>query len=592
MRIHARPAGSDPAAAPFAPAAFERPARSGRFEDYTAERYHAALQRLARIRLGYAVLLAVMVLAAGLIFVGVRPAASPLGADLSWLTVAWLLPVPILAFSTYVYFSWYSVERFRLDPRPKPTLSARPVVVFQITSTGVNVETVLNTARSALYWTRQHPELRYESRVWLVVEGWGYGPNHERLDVLKAEGVEILVVPVDYKTAKGTTRKGRALQYATERRRELGVALSRLWTYHHDDETAIGEDTVLGLDEFVGEHYEHPAVGCGIILYSQGAEDYRPSQIQEFSRTKDDLRTIFTITSNHNLFSGFHGSHYVARADVEDRTAWDVGPDMNSEDLIFETRVRAEWGPIFHLLKGFAHEQAALGLKDQLKQRRRWFQGWWRAVFLMPFPIERRVVMSYGMVVWMGALFSVTAMVCGWLFGFTAIFPYTGFLTGFVWSSMIVGYYQGYTVHVPYLPPRRVALPRVVLNGVVGALADSVSPWYGTFTRRPRTFQVIVKDRSPVPAPRPIGVAASPRRLSHYFPTSGIVGLPAPGRAAAGRRRATAATAIPTPPAPPPTIQAEGSEPDVGPAGPGPEPQGPEAPPVGGFEDPVGMIRQ
>lgn len=515
MRIDAPPCATSPSAGPPSDPDPRRcrsegraappPAASGDFRDYTVERYHAALRRLVAIRRTYLVVLVVMVLGAGLLFLRVRPASSSIGSELAWITLVWLLPVPILALATLVYFRWFSFDRFALDPARRRSLSPRPTVLFQITSTGVNVETVLNTARSALYWLRQHPELAYDGRVWLVVEGWGYAPNRERLDRLRQEGVRVIVVPTEYRTERGTTRKGRALQYATERRRELGLDLTRVWVYHHDDETAIGEDTVLGIDEFVAEHFDEPAVGCGIILYDQQAEDFRPSQIQEFSRTKDDLRTIFTITSRRNMFSGFHGSHYLARGDLEDATGWDVGPDMNSEDLIFETRVRAQHGAVFHLLKGFAHEQAALGLKDQFRQRRRWFQGWWRAVLHQPFPIARRIVMSYGMLVWMSAILSLVAMFCGWVFGFTSVIPYTGFLTGFVWSTMIVGYYQGYLLHTPYLARRRVPLPRIVLNGVVGAMSDALAPWYGTFTRRPRTFQVIIKDRAPAGrAPSPV----------------------------------------------------------------------------------------
>ena len=505
MRIASRPRGGqsgtgtapEPSSPHPAPPA-ESPARvaaSGRFEDYTLGRYHDALARLYATRTAYLLILVAMVLIVGYVFSGIHPAPNPMAARLAWLTIAWLLPVPLLLLSTAVFFGWFSVRRFALHPVARTPTPDRPTVIFQVTSTGVNTETVLNTVRSALYWTRRHPEVGFTTRVWLVVEGWGYGPNRQRLDVLRNEGVEIVVVPTDYQTRKGTTRKGRALQYATERRRELGLSLDRLWVYHQDDETAVGEDTVLGIDEFVATYHGAPALGCGIILYSQGAEDFRPSQIQEFSRTKDDLRTIFTITSRNNLFSGFHGSHYLVRGDLEDATGWDVGPDMNSEDLIFETRVRAQHGSVFHLLKGFAHEQAALTVPDQLKQRRRWFQGWWRAVIHQPFDPLRRVVMSYGMVVWMGAIFSLLAMVLSWVYGYSSVYPYAGFLTGFVWTVMVGGYYQGYVLHVPYLPPRRVPLVRVVANGVIGALADAVGPWYGTFTRRPRGFQVIAKDR-------------------------------------------------------------------------------------------------
>jgi egghead protein (zeste-white 4 protein) len=497
---------------PDADGAGEPNVREPVYARYTLDRYNASLRSLIGLKRWYGAITLVLMCVTAYFFVGVREPTSIAGAILQWLTVVWLLPIPLLIFATIVYYTWFRYDRFALHPTAQPPLASPPTVIFQITSTGINVETVLNTARSAVYWTQRHPEVCYRPEVWLIVEGWGYAPNRERLDVLTKEGVRIVVTPVEYRTLKGTTRKGRALQYATERRAELGIPLDRLWIYHQDDETAVGEDTILGIDEYVRTHLNEKSVGCGIILYSQHAEDFRPSQIQEFSRTKDDIRTIFTITSRHNMFSGFHGSHYLARGDLEDETGWDVGPDMNSEDLIFETRVRAQHGPVFHPLKGFAHEQAALTIRDQLTQRRRWFQGWWRAVLHQPFALSRRIVMSYGMIVWMAAIFSLAAMLGSWIFGFTAIFVYTGALTGYVWATMVIGYHKGYVLHRAYLGPRTVPLVRIVLNGIAGSMADAVAPWYGTFTRRPRAFQVISKDRSsPAPASGPLGTP----RLAH-----------------------------------------------------------------------------
>src|SRR5271169_719178 len=242
-----------------------------RYQECTAARYHLALGRLAKLRSRYAVLLTSMVLASGLLFFTAHRPVTPLGAELEWLTIAWLLPVPLLILSTLVYFGWFSVDRFALRPPKAAPAGPRPKVIFQITSTGLNVATVLNTARSVLYWTGQHLEVGFDPEVWLVVEGWGYAPNRARLDPLVNEGVRIVVVPTEYRTRKGTTRKGRALQWATEYRRSLGLDLTRLWIYHQDDETAVGEDTILGVDEFVTEHAATPCIGCGIILYSQGA---------------------------------------------------------------------------------------------------------------------------------------------------------------------------------------------------------------------------------------------------------------------------------------------------------------------------------
>src|SRR5262249_38558796 len=236
------------------------------------------------------------------------------------------------------------------------------------------------------------PEVGYRAEVWATIEEYGYRPNRDRFDALANEGVHILVVPLGYVPPHGTTRKGRALQYAVEQRRRVKRALDQVWVYHQDDETAVGEDTVLGIDEFVRIHGHERALGLGIILYPQDA-DFRPSQIQEFGRTKDDLRTVYTITSPRNKMSGFHGSHYLARADVEDSTGWDVGPNMLSEDLIFENAVRRQHGHIFHILKGFAYEKAAFSIRDQLRQRRRWVQGFARAIRREQFSWGRRAVM-------------------------------------------------------------------------------------------------------------------------------------------------------------------------------------------------------
>ncbi|MCI4361032.1 MAG: hypothetical protein L3J91_04955, partial [Thermoplasmata archaeon] len=213
------------------------------YEGYTLERYNSSLRSLIGLKRTYAVILAVMMAVTALVFEGVRQPANIVGSVLQWFTIAWILPLPLLILATIVYFAWFRYGRFALEPVARDPSEPRPTVVFQITSTGINVETILNTARSALYWIQRHPEVGYRSEVWLIVEGWGYEPNRARIDVLKQEGVRLIVTPVAYRTPLGTTRKGRALQYATQRRAEAGIPLDQMWVYHQDDETAVGEDT-------------------------------------------------------------------------------------------------------------------------------------------------------------------------------------------------------------------------------------------------------------------------------------------------------------------------------------------------------------
>jgi egghead protein (zeste-white 4 protein) len=477
-----------------------RPAYVG----YTVARYNRAIRRLVALKVHYAAwMIGLTVLSAALLASDRAPGTSA-GAYLQYLTIAWLLPLPLLVWVTFAYFSWFRADRFVLGvPTTVAADHELPTVFFQVTSTGTNVDTVLNTVRSTLYWTRRCPDLPYKTVVWATIEEWGYQPNRAQFDALGRDGVVVSVVPSSYQTPKGTTRKGRALQFTVSERRRRGYDLARSWVYHQDDETAVGEDTVRGIGEFVQRYGHQKALGLGIILYPQDG-DYRPSQIQEFGRSKDDIRTIYTITSPKNKMSGFHGSHFLVRADVEDETGWDAGPNMLSEDLIFENAVRRDHGPIFHILKGFAYEKAAFSLRDQLKQRRRWVQGFARAIRRQPFSAGRRAVMAYSMAVWLAAVFSLAAIVTSWVFDFTTLVPYAGGVAGFVWVTMITGYHKGFVLHREYMPRRTISRTRVVLNGLVGGLADGLAPWYGLFTKRKRTFEVIQKDRVRVPVPLPL----------------------------------------------------------------------------------------
>jgi hypothetical protein len=105
-------------------------------------------------------------------------------------------------------------------------------VIFQITAIGKNSRALQASARSVLYWVRNTPKLAFRHRVWVVVEPDGYAAAPALYDALQQEGAEVLVVPAGYATPLGTRGKARALQYAVERRQELGISQSSTWVYH------------------------------------------------------------------------------------------------------------------------------------------------------------------------------------------------------------------------------------------------------------------------------------------------------------------------------------------------------------------------
>ncbi|MCI4370821.1 MAG: hypothetical protein L3J81_05790, partial [Thermoplasmata archaeon] len=80
----------------------------------------------------------------------------------------------------------------------------------------------------------------------------------------------------------------------------------------------------------------------------------------------------------------------------------------------------------------------------------------------------------------------------------------TGVFTGFIWTSMVFAYVEGYRLHRRYLY-HPAPWPRLALHGVRGARVDVLAPGYARGTR-PAKGGVIPKDRpTGIPHPRPVG---------------------------------------------------------------------------------------
>jgi cellulose synthase/poly-beta-1,6-N-acetylglucosamine synthase-like glycosyltransferase len=191
----------------------------------------------------------------------------------------------------------------------------------------------------------------------------------------------------------------------------------------------------------------------------------------------------------------------LVRADVEDAVGWDARGYAPAEDLSFEIRVRARYGSVFGVLKGFAYEKGAFSLSDQLHQRRRWVHGVMFALFRSTeLDAKRRRTLLYSLITWFSALPSVLILLASIELRYGPLLIYTGVFTGFIWVSMVVGYLEGFRLHAEYVH-RRLSIPQLVLHGIVGALVDVTAPWYALATR-PSMGDFISKDL-PIAAPTP-----------------------------------------------------------------------------------------
>jgi beta-1,4-mannosyltransferase len=367
----------------------------------------------------------------------------------------------------------------------------QPTILFQVTAIGKNARALAATARSVLYWVRNTPKLGFRHLLWVVVEPEGHGSAPEVYADLERAGAQVWVVPASYRTRLGTTGKARALQFASDQRQRLGLSGPDVWVYHQDEETCVGEDTLRGISDFVLEG--RALVGAGIILYPIDWAG-SPSHVQELTRSYDDLRVLDSMTMPGNPTAGFHGSHFLVRADIEDSVGWDSRGYAPSEDLMFEIRVRARYGAIFGLLKGFAYEKGAFSMRDQLRQRRRWMHGVIFAVIhCHELPLRRRLTVAYSGLSWFSALPSVAILVASVELRYGPLLVVTSLFTGFIWVSMVLAYIEGYRLHEDYLA-RTLSIPRILANGLLGALVDVVAPWVAVVTR-PSAGDFIPKDR-------------------------------------------------------------------------------------------------
>jgi hypothetical protein len=113
---------------------------------------------------------------------------------------------------------------------------------------------------------------------------------------------------------------------------------------------------------------------------------------------------------------------------------------------------------------------------------------------------RRRAGLVYAALSWFSALPSVAVLIASAFVHYGPLLLVTGVFTGFIWTSMVLAYVEGYRLHHRYVT-RRQSIPRLALHGVLGALVDVTAPWYALATR-PSGGDFIPKDR-PVAMPSP-----------------------------------------------------------------------------------------
>ena len=380
------------------------------------------------------------------------------------------------------------------------------MVIFNITSQGNNILTLKNSIESVHFWYNRlsnSEKINYKYEIDVIIEPEPYQKNivfYRSLSEHFGANIKFVIVPKDYTTSNNTMYKARALNYAVEDRLLRGLNSDNVWVYHQDEETTVGEDTLLGISEFIKNTNSNVKYGAGFIIYCLDWS-MRPSQVQEMSRTNDDYRVLLSLSTKTNPLVGFHGSHFLIRSKTEGEIGWNFIRKAIADDLIFENALRRKYPNSFRFLKGFAFEKAASNLKDQIKQRRRWALGLGDALMNNEVSKTKKSLMIYSGIAWFGSIASVGSLFLSLTPEFSGFYPASLAVLGYLWVQMINNYYDGYLFHKRYIPedrmPKKFKTIRLVANGVIGALVDAIAPWY-VFKQSSRNngFEVLNKDAS------------------------------------------------------------------------------------------------
>lgn|GEM_PF-335764 len=471
------------------------------FLQYTVQNYNRSIEKIFGVKHAHLIDMLGFSFLVGSVISGVPILTSPLSMPIHVMKYSWLIGTPHLMLQNIGYLS-FKKEDFLLDERAFSRnidrLRGKHVIFILPTKSG-SFSTVKTSAESVIFW-KDIFELNYGKAVrisqWIVCEQEDYEANLEEYEKLASMGSRIIIVPRDFSTPNGTRYKARALTYAHKVLVEEGLANRDTWIYHQDDETKVGEDTVLGIMDYIANADENDIYAAGVINYSDSLT-YTPSRAQEPSRSYDDFRILFTTKTNGKLSFGHHGSHLLVRADIEVGIGWDFG-DVRTEDWMFGLMMWQKHKPGKTILKGFGYEKPPLSARGLLKQRRRWAYGAMQIIRDKRIKPRFRLTALYGMVSWLSGLPSLMAFILALIHPTGGLFPGSGFIAGFTWYSLYRYYSAGYGLNEIYIAGRErngslAGKFRKIAAIIGGMVLEALAPWYALI-RPPKGFEVIRKD--------------------------------------------------------------------------------------------------
>jgi hypothetical protein len=350
----------------------------------------------------------------------------------------WLIVLPIAIASWYFYLkSWKGyITKFRsLPPGPHPKIifmiaTRKPSPIVQGT-----IDSIHNACKEAGFD-------KYDIEV--VADDKG----------VDLSGAHTILVPRDY--VCNSKFKARAMNYALQ----FIDNSPDTWIMHKDEDSKIIPQTIFSVLHYIKSGGKPVANGPLMFPWDKNIFTFylEAQRYWTFFWVKDQMNT--------GLVHWMNGSNMLIRSDIEHQIGWDFPDCPYSEDSRFAWEAGKRLGKVFGWHGGLTIEKPAKTFMSAMRQRRRWYAGWF---FLLKYMYWRVwLYRSYSNVVWALSFFVLILAPLTW-FGIwdNKLFLLTGVtgasITFLHWMRPQMGLYYNlrYTkfskvkkffFHIGYLP--------------------------------------------------------------------------------------------------------------------------------------------
>jgi egghead protein (zeste-white 4 protein) len=407
-------------------------------------------------------------------------------------SIVWTLPFGISVIG--ICGAFISTARIKAEARKqKVGIIDDPLDVVLITRGKADVLGALTRVIRSLHYFNTH----FRNYQVYIITDQGAEAINNILNLASQTGAQVLIVPKEYQTQRGTEFKARAAQYALEWRikNEFGGDKANIpenhQTYNLDDDTSICEDTANGLARFVVDNRgpDGKYLAQGILTYKREHSMSLWMWLADAIRTADDLLRFPFTTGRGTPRAGLHGENMLVRTSVMAEIAWDFGPGEIVEDSRFALEFckryprKSAWIPVR------CYGATPVSSAQLASQRERWSEGMNHLAGNGTIPLRARWLVIHNMIVWSTGITQpiVTVAFLSWLIGDFNVAPVTVWIAPF-WvisvSYTCWAYYEGLRANAhasgwkrPKLHHTILMLPGIILfsfleglGGTLGAL--------------------------------------------------------------------------------------------------------------------------